>query len=59
MRAAVLLGFGVVFAQLQGAAAMLLRSSLAKHARVLTTKSLAAEWLQYCFKRFRVIIDRI
>jgi len=44
--AAVLLGFGFVFAQSQAALGMLLRSSLAK-----TPKFLAAEWLHYFLKR--------
>jgi hypothetical protein len=46
--AAVLLGFGFVFAQSQAAAGMFLRSSLAK-----TPKSLAAERPQFFFKRSR------
>jgi len=44
-KAAVLLGFGFVFAQLQATLSLLLRSSLAK-----TPKFLAAERLQYFFK---------
>jgi len=44
--AAVLLGFGFVFARSQATAGMLLHSSLAK-----TPKFLAAAWLQFFFKR--------
>jgi cobalt-zinc-cadmium efflux system membrane fusion protein len=47
-RAAVLLGFGFVFAQSQAPKGTFLRSSLAK-----TPKFLAAAWLQFFFKRSR------
>jgi hypothetical protein len=47
--AAVLLAFGFVIAQSQAATGLLLRSSLAK-----SQKFLAADRLQYFFKRFKI-----
>jgi hypothetical protein len=57
-RAAVLLGFGFVFAQSQAATGMFLRSSLAKRTRA-SPKFLAAAGLQFFFKRSGVFVFQL